>query len=110
MRSALYNVISAAVQKALRPLGRDIREIEKLQVSRKGIADFVTSADTRTEKILKQELGDARPEFGFITEESDKKIGRNSEHFWIIDYARHSAFCDFNRTTISWGNHCRLYF
>ena len=77
--------MSSAIQKALRPLGRDIREIEKLQVSRKGVADFVTSADKRTEDILKQELSKARPDFGFITEENPKVIGKDKTHFWVID-------------------------
>jgi len=85
MQSALYKVMSSAVQKALRPLGRDIREIEKLQVSRKGIGDFVTGADTRTERILKEELSKARPAFGFITEESENVTGKDRDHFWVID-------------------------
>ena len=85
MQSALYKVMSNAVQKALRPLGRDIREIEKLQVSRKGVGDFVTGADTRTERILKEELSKARPAFGFITEESDNVVGKDRDHNWIID-------------------------
>lgn len=85
MRTALYKIISDAVQKALRPLARDVREIDKLKVSRKGIGDFVTSADTRTEFILKKELGAARPDFGFIAEESDEVVGKDKSHFWIID-------------------------
>lgn len=77
--------MSSAVQKALRPLGRDIREIEKLQVSRKGVGDFVTNADTRTERMLKEELAKARPAFGFITEESENVTGKDRNHFWVID-------------------------
>lgn len=83
--SALYNVMIGAVQKALRPLGRDFREIEKLQITKKGVADFVTSADIRTEQILIDELKVARPNFGFITEESGVIKGKDKDHIWIID-------------------------
>ena len=44
-RSALINVMIAAAQKAARKLTRDFGEIENLQVSRKGPADFVSNAD-----------------------------------------------------------------
>ncbi|MEM6602664.1 MAG: inositol monophosphatase family protein [Pseudomonadota bacterium] len=85
MQSALYKVISQSVEKALRPLGRDIREIEKLQVSRKGPGDFVTGADTRTERIIKEGLSKARPAFGFIAEEGENSVGSDKDHNWIID-------------------------
>lgn len=74
-----------AARKAARGLLRDYGEISKLQVSIKGPADFVTSADLKAEKILKEELQKARPDFGLIFEESRKKIGLDSENFWIVD-------------------------
>lgn len=83
--SALYHVMTGALKKALRPLGRDFREIEKLQINKKGVADFVTSADIRTEKILIDELKEARPKFGFITEETGVIEGKDKDHIWIID-------------------------
>ncbi|MFT6071874.1 MAG: myo-inositol-1(or 4)-monophosphatase [Alphaproteobacteria bacterium] len=85
LNSALYNVIIGAVQKALRPLGRDFREIEKLQITKKGVSDFVTSADIRTEQILVDALKEARPKFGFITEETGVIDGKDKDHIWIID-------------------------
>lgn len=85
MHSALYRVIHSAVEKTLRPLSRDIREIEKIQINQKAVGDFVTSADQRTETILKKELLKARPHFGFITEESPKQIGSDPNQFWVID-------------------------
>ena len=45
MPSALLNVMINAAQKASRKLRRDFNELENLQVSIKGPADFVTSAD-----------------------------------------------------------------
>src|SRR5665647_2740665 len=58
--SALLNVMIAAARKAARALKRDFGELEKLQVSLKGPANFVTAADRRAEETLYAELMKAR--------------------------------------------------
>ena len=63
-RSAIITVMTQAAYKAARGLTRDFGEIEKLQVSKKGPADFVTNADLHAEKVLRYELARARPGFG----------------------------------------------
>ena len=50
-RSALINVMTAAARKAARVLVHDFGEVEQLQVSKKGPADFVSAADRRAEQI-----------------------------------------------------------
>lgn len=84
MRSALINVMTRAAEKAGRALLRDFGEVEQLQVSRKGPGDFVTNADLKSEQILKEELGRARPDFGFLLEEGGK-IGEGKSERWIVD-------------------------
>ncbi len=84
IHSALLNVMIKAAQRAARHLRRDFGEVENLQVSRKGPADFVTRADRRTEEILHEELKKARPGYGFILEEGEDEAG-DGEHAWIID-------------------------
>lgn len=74
-----------AVMKAARGLVRDFGEVEQLQVSRKGPGDFVSNADRRAEKILKDELKRARPEFGFLMEESGEEVGSQPQNRWIVD-------------------------
>jgi myo-inositol-1(or 4)-monophosphatase len=78
-------VMIAAVRKAARGVVRDFGEIDKLQISKKGAADFVTSADLRTDKILIEELQHARPKFGFLTEESGIIEGSDKKHRFVID-------------------------
>jgi len=73
------------VMKAARGLVRDFGEVEQLQVSRKGPADFVSNADRRAERILKEELKKARPEFGFLMEESGEELGSQPQNRWIVD-------------------------
>ncbi len=74
-----------AARKAAVRLKRDYGEVEQLQVSRKGPADFVSTADLRTEKILHAELSRARPNFGFLMEESGEEIGADPTRRWIVD-------------------------
>ncbi|ATQ66656.1 MULTISPECIES: inositol monophosphatase family protein [Methylosinus] len=85
IRSALMNVMTAAVLKAGRGLKRDFGEVENLQVSVKGPGDFVTAADRRAEKTLFEELSRARPGYGFLMEESGAVEGSDKSHIWHID-------------------------
>ena len=85
LNSPQINLITRACMKASRSLIRDFGEIENLQVSAKGPADFVSSADKRTEKILIDELQKAHPEYGIITEETGIINKSNIKNRWIID-------------------------
>jgi myo-inositol-1(or 4)-monophosphatase len=84
-QSPALNVMVAAARKAARPLSRDFNELENLQISMKGPADFVTSADKRTESILIEELSRTRPGYGFLGEEGGGVEGKDKTHRFIID-------------------------
>jgi myo-inositol-1(or 4)-monophosphatase len=83
--SPSLNVMVAAARKAGRALVRDFGELENLQISKKGPADFVSTADSRTERILIDELTRARPGYGFLVEEAGVIEGRDRTHRFIID-------------------------
>ena len=51
--SPLLGIMTSAVRKAALGVLRDFREVSQLQVSRKGPADFVTSADKRADEVLR---------------------------------------------------------
>ena len=85
VRSALINVMTKAAGKAARGLVRDFGEVEQLQVSQKGPADFVSTADLKAEKTLRAELTKARPTYGLLMEESGAKAGSDSSHRWVVD-------------------------
>ena len=74
-----------AAMKAARALKRDFGELENLQVSKKGPADFVSAADRRSEEIIRTELERARPGYSFLMEESGETQGRDAQHRWIVD-------------------------
>lgn len=80
----LYVMIQA-VQKAGRELVHDFGELEKLQVSQKGAADFASDADMASERILREYLQKARPGYGFLQEEGGEIAGTDTSHRWIVD-------------------------
>tara|TARA_R110002020_G_scaffold106593_3_gene248044 strand:- start:911 stop:1753 length:843 start_codon:yes stop_codon:yes gene_type:complete len=84
-RSALLNVMTQAAMKAGRSLIRDFGEVQNLQVSIKGPADFVSNADHRAEEIVFTELSRVRPDWGFLMEERGTVEGRDPQHRWIVD-------------------------
>jgi myo-inositol-1(or 4)-monophosphatase len=84
-RSALINVMAGAALKAAKGLIRDFGEVEQLQVSLKGPANFVSAADHRAEEILLGELSRARPGYGFLMEERGDVAGADRTHRWIVD-------------------------
>ncbi|MDP6602576.1 MAG: inositol monophosphatase family protein [Rhodospirillales bacterium] len=85
LRSALINVMTGAARKAARSLIRDFGEVEQLQVSKKGPADFVSAADHRAEEVLHGILAKARPGYGFLFEERGAIEGDDRNNRWIID-------------------------
>ncbi len=83
--SGLIRVMERAARKAGGRLRRDFGEVEHLQVSRKGPADFVSKADMRAERAIYDELLQARPGWGFVLEEAGVIEGDPGMPRWIID-------------------------
>jgi myo-inositol-1(or 4)-monophosphatase len=75
----------AAARAAGRSLARDFGEVENLQVSKKGPADFVSSADHRAEEIIYTHLAKARPGYGFVMEERGIVEGTDKSNRFIVD-------------------------
>ena len=85
LRSPIINVMTSAAQRTARQLTRDFGEVEQLQVSRKGPSDFVTIADLKAEKALRDALSRSRPGYGFLLEEQGAVAGDDPRHRWIVD-------------------------
>ena len=83
--SGLITVMQRAARKAAPRLRRDVGEVEQLQVSRKGPADFVSLADKHAEATLVEELRHARPDWGFLLEEGGAIAGDPAKPRWIVD-------------------------
>ena len=85
MQSANMNVMIKAARLAGRSLAKDFREVENLQVSSKGAGDFVSRADIAAEEIIRDVLMEARPNYGWLGEESDPVEGKDPTRRWIVD-------------------------
>jgi myo-inositol-1(or 4)-monophosphatase len=83
--SGLITVMERAARKAAPKLRRDFNEVQQLQVSRKGPADFVSQADQRAEETIYEELKRARPDWGFLGEEGGTREGDPDKPRWIVD-------------------------
>ncbi|MFK7837071.1 MAG: inositol monophosphatase family protein [Sulfitobacter sp.] len=83
--SANLNVMIKAARKAGRALLKDFGEVENLQVSVKGAGDFVSKADIGAEQIIKSELMNARPTYGWLAEEGGAEEGKDPTRRWIVD-------------------------
>ena len=83
--SANLNLMIKAARKAGRSLVKDFREVENLQVSTKGPGDFVSKADREAERIIKTDLMEARPTYGWLGEETGGAAGADPTRRWIVD-------------------------
>ncbi len=83
--SPLVTVMMAAARKGARVLSRDFGEVENLQASRKGPADFVTAADKMCEEKIYESLRHDRPGYGYLLEERGEVAGSDKTHRFIID-------------------------
>ncbi len=83
--SANVNIMIKAARKAARSLLRDFGEVEQLQVSSKGPGDFVSRADIKAEQLIRDELTEARPNYGWVGEESVEVKGEDPTRRWIVD-------------------------
>ena len=83
--SANLTVMIKAARMAGRSLAKDFREVENLQVSSKSAGDFVSLADIAAENIIRKELTEARPTYGWIGEESGETKGEDPTRRWIVD-------------------------
>src|SRR5690349_11802020 len=76
--SGLITVMTRAARKAAPRLRRDFNEVEQLQVSRKGPADFVSMADRQAERTIVEELRHARPDWRLTLEEGGSVDGTSN--------------------------------
>ena len=85
MYSGIIRVMERAARKAGGRLRRDFGEVEHLQVSRKGPADFVAKAQQVAERKIYDELLHERPDWGFVLEECGVIEGDPNMPRWVVD-------------------------
>lgn len=83
--SANLNIMIKAARRAGRSLVKDFREVENLQTSMKSAGDFVSKADIAAEEMLREDLLGARPNYGWLGEETGETVGKDPTRRWIVD-------------------------
>ncbi|MAV81931.1 MAG: inositol monophosphatase [Pelagibacteraceae bacterium] len=85
----IINVMEKACKNAAKSLVRDFGELENLQISKKDINDFVSSADIKASKSIAYSLENDKPDYLQIDEEnfksSDKEKLNQDKPIFIID-------------------------
>jgi myo-inositol-1(or 4)-monophosphatase len=89
MTQTLHPMLNIAV-KAARAAGSIINraalDVERLQITAKGVNDFVTEVDQAAEQAVIETLLTAYPGHAILAEESGRQHGaKHSEYLWIID-------------------------
>ena len=109
--SANLNLMIKAARKAGRALVKDFREVENLQVSSKGPGDFVSKADREAERLIKEELMNARPTYGWLGEETGETEGADPTRRWIVDpldgTTNFCTACRIGRCRLRWSTRGR---
>ena len=82
--SANLHVITNACQKISRFMLRDFGEIEQLQSSINGAENFASASKIKIEKILIENLLEARPKYGVLSQTQEIK-GLDISHRFIIN-------------------------
>lgn len=82
--SANLHILVNVCQKISRFMLRDFGEIEQLQSSVNGAENFANASKTKIEKILVENLLEARPRYGILSENQEIK-GTDISHRFIIN-------------------------
>jgi myo-inositol-1(or 4)-monophosphatase len=82
----MLNVAVKAARAAGSIINRAALDVERLQVTNKGVNDFVTEVDQAAERAIIEILLTAYPGHAILAEESGRQHGaKHSEYLWIID-------------------------
>lgn len=87
MLAPQLNIAQRAARKAGNFLRRALDEVDTLQVQRKGVNDYVTEVDRKSEAILVETLQQTFPNYGFLAEEGHQIEGKaeGADWQWVID-------------------------
>ena len=80
-------VMKRAATKAAQSIVRDFGELERLQISRKGVSNFITSADIHAEDRIVDELKKSGINAHILSEERGfiKSPSKRCEYTWVVD-------------------------
>ncbi len=85
---AMHPMLTIAVR-AARAAGQTIMraytDLDRVEVSTKGINDFVTSVDKEAEAAIVYQIRKSYPDHTIVGEEQGENRGTNKDYIWIVD-------------------------
>lgn len=85
MSHPLVNTAVTAARKAGDIIMRAYDNRHQIEVSQKGLNDYVTKVDKYAEEVIIDTIHKSYPDHSILAEESGEKLKKDSIHQWIID-------------------------
>lgn len=81
----MMTIATRAARAAGQTIMRAYTELDRVEVSTKGINDFVTSVDKEAEATITYQIRKSYPDHTIIGEEDGENRGESKDYVWIVD-------------------------
>ena len=81
----MMTIATRAARAAGQTIMRAYTELDRVEVSTKGINDFVTSVDKEAEATITYQIRKSYPDHTIVGEEDGENRGQNKDYVWIVD-------------------------
>ena len=81
----MLTIATRAARAAGQTIMRAYTELDRVEVSSKGINDFVTSVDKEVEATITYQIRKSYPDHTIIGEENGENRGTDKDYIWIVD-------------------------
>lgn len=81
----MQTIAVRAARAAGQTIIRAFAELDKVEVTAKGVNDYVTNVDKEAEAAITYQIRKSYPDHTIIGEETGENKGENSDYVWIVD-------------------------
>ncbi|ASJ98609.1 MULTISPECIES: inositol-1-monophosphatase [Shewanella] len=81
----MQTIAVRAARAAGQTIMRAYTELDRIEVSAKGINDYVTNVDKEAEAAITYQIRKSYPDHTIVGEENGENKGSNSDYIWIVD-------------------------
>ncbi|MCF1426895.1 MAG: inositol-1-monophosphatase [Shewanella sp.] len=81
----MLTIAVRAARAAGQTIMRAYTDFDRVEVTTKGINDYVTSVDKEAEAAIVYQIRKSYPDHTIVAEESGENPGTNKDHIWIVD-------------------------
>ena len=81
----MQTIAVRAARAAGQTIMRAYTELDRVEVSAKGINDYVTNVDKEAEAAITYQIRKSYPDHTIVGEENGENKGQNSDYMWIVD-------------------------